>query len=222
VLPWLEPASWYALRVVCGDFKRALSEAEAVVGLASGLGVALPNFFSGGRATRSRMGDPFLALSRGLRRKRRADARAMDSKAWTLWLRMHDRDVVGALRKAMEERGPALCFHGLSFYGDRTLLMLAAWRGRLKCVKLLVDHYRADVDAVDEHNFSPLLFAAWANHLPVVRYLLRQNAVDVNRRGEPPLSSSCGGRGHRTALDWATRKGHNAVAALLKAHGATE
>ena len=85
--------------------------------------------------------------------------------------------------------------------------MLSAWRGRLNALRALVQQ-GGDADAVDASGFShdatathihthttrvnkrlapwncrPLLFAAWAGHAHVVRYLLRCG-VDREPRGE--------------------------------------
>eukprot|EP01045_Picozoa_sp_COSAG04_P026835 COSAG04_NODE_3807_length_2511_cov_2.242537_2_plen_75_part_00 len=53
----------------------------------------------------------------------------------------------------------------------------------------------ADVNATDDHGFSPLLMAAWAGRLAVVEWLLTRDDVELGLEGVPPQSSSCGGRG---------------------------
>ena len=217
VLSYLEPSWWLATRVVSAELRALLSLEWVVRGLAqqSSGDAAIPLPTSCARRTRLSAGDPFLALIKGLMRVRRNKARAMDSACWKLWMKLHSRDHQALLRRAVVDR-PELCRHRLSFYGERTLAMLAAWRGRLKCLKAALE-YGADPDAVDVGGFSPLLFAAWANHLHVIKYLLRHHDVALDRKGEPPLSSSCGGTGPKTALEWATRKGFTAVANHLRA-----
>ena len=94
--------------------------------------------------------------------------------------------------------------------------MLAAWRGRVKCVTLLLES-GADSGA-DAFGCTPLLVAAWAGRGPVVKRLLRNPAIlqDILRKGEPPQSSSCGGRGPKPAAEWARRKGYVQIADTLE------
>jgi len=61
------------------------------------------------------------------------------------------------------------------FFGGRTLLMLACWRGRLNSARALLDGGAA-LDAVDENGARPLLFAAWAGRDKVVALLLERGA----------------------------------------------
>ena len=52
------------------------------------------------------------------------------------------------------------------------------------------------------------MVAAWAGHRRAVVLLLADArvAADVRREGSPPQTSSCGGRGAKTAAAWARRK----------------
>jgi hypothetical protein len=54
---------------------------------------------------------------------------------------MHQRDCAADLKKAIKKIGRAQFNpnHTLGFYGHRTLLMLAGWRGRGRMVKLLLE-----------------------------------------------------------------------------------
>ena len=89
-------------------------------------------------------------------------------------------------------------------HGGATLLHLAALHNRTRCVRVLVD-FRADVDALDDLNMSPLAVGAWAGNEQVVRMLLDAGA-SLDARGIPPMSSACGGKGPYTAEEWARRK----------------
>jgi hypothetical protein len=49
------------------------------------------------------------------------------------------------------------------------------------------------------------------------RLFLSRDIEDGNGRpGVPPLSSSCGGQGAKSALDWARRKGFRKIVTLLQ------
>lgn len=64
-------------------------------------------------------------------------------------------------------------------YGNAALLHMAARRGRLRCVRQLVER-GANIDSVDEGNFTPLASAAWSGCRSVVLYLVEHRAqLDV-------------------------------------------
>lgn len=90
-----------------------------------------------------------------------------------------------------------------------TALFLAAYRGRMDVVKLLVEH-GADVNAKDDGDSTPLQDAAWSGQTEVVRYLLEQGA-------EPDAKDGFG----RSALDLAIEGGHTEIATILEEAGAT-
>eukprot|EP00051_Salpingoeca_urceolata_P017542 m.239998 g.239998 ORF g.239998 m.239998 type:complete len:173 (+) comp18985_c1_seq2:1829-2347(+) len=132
---------------------------------------------------------------------------------WKLWQRLHRCDCAAQVSDAIQS---AQCTtdHRLHFYENRTLLMLAAWRGRLRCVTALVMSFHADINARDNLGFSPLMFAAWAGQSRVVSFLVSCGA-DTAFAGRPPMTSSCGGRGPFTALVWAQRKGFQFIENIL-------
>ena len=74
----------------------------------------------------------------------------------------------------------------------------------------------------DDLNATPLLIAAWAGHVSAVGVLLKKQVskAHLHQKGAPPLTSSCGGHGPKTALDWAQRKQFPEVVRLLKRAGA--
>jgi len=69
----------------------------------------------------------------------------------------------------------------------------------------------AEVEALTNYGFTPLMYACMNGHEGVVRLLLARGAKVATRS-----------LGERTALSLATRYGHAACAALLRAHGATD
>jgi len=109
----------------------------------------------------------------------------------------------------------------------RTLLHVACWRGRLQTVNMLLNEFDASIFVQDDSNATPLLVAAWAGHAAVVQVILthlkeqhgqQQNGKQnntvldyIHQKGIPPQTSSCGGRGPKTALVWAYRKKFCAV-----------
>ncbi|MDH3671668.1 MAG: ankyrin repeat domain-containing protein [Gammaproteobacteria bacterium] len=90
----------------------------------------------------------------------------------------------------------------------RSVLLLAARRGYVSIVKLLVGRY-ANVNAENHLQKTALMGAALNGYLEIVEILLRENA-DVNAKnwlGE-------------TAIGWATINGHPKIVALLLRYGA--
>lgn len=162
------------------------------------------------------------ALLLGVERKRSADQQLKERECWKIWLQLHKGEACGALRRASKR----LARHAvefdpdvrITFYGNRTVAMLAAWRGRLRTVRLLLEDWGSDPNAADDNGFTPLLMAAWAGHLEVVNYLIGSTLwqVDFMARGIPPMSSSCGGKGPFTAFTWAERKGFHEVASTIR------
>eukprot|EP01043_Picozoa_sp_COSAG02_P055090 COSAG02_NODE_6337_length_3641_cov_1.518351_3_plen_274_part_00 len=151
-------------------------------------------------------------------RVQKAERVETERAVWQIWLKLHRSDCEALVKKAHCQH-PLLVEHRISFYADRTLIMLAAWRGRVRVVQFLLEQCSADVNAADGLGFTALMMAAWAGRLPVVRYLLDDAPTrpDLTLTGIPPQSSSCGGRGPFTAEVWARRKGFAAIANLLQA-----
>lgn len=140
-----------------------------------------------------------------------------DKLVWDLWLKLHKSDAAAAVHKALKSHPWLDVNHRLQFYHGSSLLHLAARRGRLRCVRLLVEQHGADADALDGGNFTPLSMAAWSNRKAVVMFLLRSCNADTRPRGTPPMTSSCGGRGPHTAEEWAARKGFDDIARAIGA-----
>ena len=192
---------------------------DLAVPVAQHLQLVLPR---GGRVTRAKTGDPFAALLGAERRQREAERMQRDRTVWRFWMALHKADGAARLRKALGE-DRKLATHRLAFFAERSLLFLAAWRGRVRCVRALLDCGASATEA-DALGCTPLIVAAWAGRAAVVDVLLRAPGVDgphLGVAGEPPQSSSCGGRGPKTAADWARRKGLLHVAAAIEAREAT-
>lgn len=89
-------------------------------------------------------------------------------------------------------------------YGDSALL-LAALRGHLRCVTLLVS---AGAET-DPEGWTPLIYAALEGHTEIVRFLLTLD-IDIDAQAENGM----------TALMAASRNGHLEVVRILLEHDA--
>ena len=101
-----------------------------------------------------------------------------DKEVWALWLRMHRNDCSTYLARALRE-DPGIVHHGLDFFAGRTLLFLASWRDRPKCVKMLLNR-GASPEMTDDLGCSPLIVASWAGAVEAVAH-----AADVQQRQQP-------------------------------------
>lgn len=202
-------------RILCRELDRVICGDAVVRGVADQFELHMPL-----RTRRTRLReDPVRALRNAYGRQKISARQRADRACWQLWIDMHKADVASRLNKAVTA-DPTLANHRIAFFEHRTLAMLAAWRGRRRCLETLLGH-GAEVDAADDRDFSPLLFAAWAGHPKLVRVIIKHQ-VNLARTGEPPQSSSCGGRGPKTALEWAKRKGHASIVRDLERAGAAE
>ncbi|XP_046343367.2 serine/threonine-protein phosphatase 6 regulatory ankyrin repeat subunit C-like [Haliotis rufescens] len=113
----------------------------------------------------------------------------------------------------------------------RTPVMLAAEKGHIEIVKLLVDK-GGDMSLVDKGHDNILHLACLCGQIEVVKYVLSQDIVDINSRGRkrktPVMLAATNGhkqvntveinsRGYkkRTPMMWAALKGHKEVLELL-------
>ena len=161
--------------------------------------------------------------------QKEAKCREADREILKLAARLAKNDCVAHIRKHIKAN-PNFVHHKVSSHEHRTLLHYASWYGRVKTVQFLVqDDCRASIWELDDSHASPLLIAAWAGKTKVVRLLLSFLSSDaskdednnrqqdyLNQKGVPPLTSSCGGKGPKTALCWARRKGFKDIVRLLE------
>ena len=89
-------------------------------------------------------------------------------------------------------------------------LIYAAWRGKAKLVKYLLDQ-GADIDAVAPNGTSALMMASRGGHIETVKLLLWELA-------DPNLKTDSGA----SALSWAEKEGNTEIADLLKQAGAKD
>jgi hypothetical protein len=88
----------------------------------------------------------------------------------------------------------------------KSALTIAAARGRICLVELLLKHPDIDVNYIDQHGMTPLMLAALFGHSGVVKLLLKHPGIDVNAARE----------NGKTALMMANC--HPGVVRLLKKH----
>jgi ankyrin repeat protein len=61
-----------------------------------------------------------------------------------------------------------------------TALMMAAQKGNLPLVRMLLAEHKIDVNVRDQKGFTPLMLAAYRGHLAIVQALLAMPEIDVN------------------------------------------
>jgi len=124
-------------------------------------------------------------------------------------IKKDDLKTVKSILKNMSADSARREVNGRGHTGD-TPLAVAAWRGNLEIVKLLVEH-GADVNAgKDRGKRTPLLEAAAEGHADVVEYLIAKGA-DVNAGGNgitPLLAASSWGRLSSTSTGDRTKTVH--------------
>jgi len=211
----LESCDLPTLRAVCSSHRMDGTRGETFwYGLASHHGLHMQRTTRGLRSRTNLRQTLFANLAtQAVRRAVQAD-----QVVWALWMQLHKTDVAAAIRRAFERTPDLSVDHCLTFYHGSTLLHLAARRGRLRCVRQLLDVHGATLNVQDDGGFTPLCLAAWSGRLGVVRELIRRGA-DVTVAGTPPQSSSCGGKSAMAADVWAERKGFADIAKVIRQVG---
>jgi ankyrin repeat protein len=98
-----------------------------------------------------------------------------------------------------------------------SILNLAVIHGRQKVARWLVESKGADIESSDRGGFTPLLNAAWAGNIKLVRFLMSKGA-DRMKLGRGHYSKPLAApdfKGH-TAEGWAREKEYPDVAELLR------
>jgi ankyrin repeat protein len=88
-------------------------------------------------------------------------------------------------------------------------VMIAAAKGYVNVLDMLLDA-GADPTLADVYSWTPLMRAGFEKRASIVRRLLEDDRVDINRRGENGI----------TALHLVTAQGHVEIVRLLMEHGA--
>lgn len=170
-----------------------------------------------GRATTRNACNLKMAFYKALNSKTRLNKITSDREIWRLWLTLHKHDCAGHIRKLGVAYPEVSLAHRLEFYGGRTLMMLAAWRGRPRALQTVMELAGDGVlNETDDNGFTPLCFAAWAGQARAVNWLISHTRINLDAAGFPPLTSSCGGRGPFKADVWAERKGHCDIAKAIR------
>lgn len=167
VLIELHPAGMLAASATCATWGLAANREQLWRALGSSFKVDLPPPRRAGSSTRH-SANLKRAFFSGWVRMKKAERLATERACWRIWLKLHKSDAV-ALVKREHAMHPELHSHPISFYSERRLAALAAWRGRVNVVKHLLAECGADVNAADELGFTPLMMASWAGRPAVVR-----------------------------------------------------
>lgn len=73
-------------------------------------------------------------------------------------------------------------------YGKEPLVCIAAERGHVECLRLLVEH-DANLNAENSEGYSPIFIAANRNNIDMMKYLI-EHGVDIHSTGSRPVSWS--------------------------------
>ena len=222
------------------------------VGLASKFGVVLPTAGGARRQNTRLSTNLKRAFFAGLARVRKVEALQCDRMAWKIWLALHKADGVTGVKRAVaalpklashrisfyEGRTLAMlaAWRGrlgvLQFLVEQcgadpdaedqlgfTPLMMAAWANRPAVVKYLLQLGWETRQTAPRGEVITTPVPVMASTIQARAGLPR---VRLDTEGRPPLSSSCGGKGSKTALAWAHRKGnHECVYYLIHAADGT-
>jgi Ankyrin repeats (many copies) len=98
-----------------------------------------------------------------------------------------------------------------------TILNLAVINGRQKVARWLIETKSADIETCDRGGFTPLLNAAWAGNVKLVRFLLSKGsdrtAIGRSHYTKPLAPPDFPGY---TAEEWARERGHIDIADLIQ------
>ena len=140
ILSVLHPRDVLRANACCRSWRLGAERAELWRLVAVSRGVELPGALGGGSGRRTRLSANLKkAFFVGYVRMRKAELRMCDRRAWEIWMKLHKSDCLSLTKKAIAAH-PSLPGHRIGFYAERTLAMLAAWRGRLKVLQHVRRH----------------------------------------------------------------------------------
>ena len=116
---------------------------------------------------------------------------------------------------------PNQAMHSGDFAGQ-TPISVAVEVGNLSAISTLVDAAGITGTALITNGATDLWMACWKGHIDVVRYLVAQPNVEINRPRSDAKDDTSVAVPHpgTTPLEVAVLIGHTAIADLLKQHGA--
>ncbi|KAH8429361.1 ankyrin repeat domain-containing protein [Aspergillus melleus] len=137
------------------------------------------------------------------------DANAPDDNGWTAFLRAADTRNVTIIQLFIDS---GKVDYTKKLNDDSTALHLAVQNNSVDAVKALLP-VTVQVDALDDEQCTPLIYAAWNGYENVTRLLLESGGVDVNLSG---------GVSDTTPLSLARSSGHDDIVKLLLEFGAID
>ena len=152
ILSALLPRDVLRANACCRSWRLGAERAELWRLVAVSRGVELPGALGGGSGRRTRLSANLKkAFFVGYVRMRKAELRMCDRRGWEIWMKLHKSDCLSLTKKAIAAH-PSLPGHRIGFYAERTLAMLAAWRGRLK----VLQHVRRHLLSAPQRPFAAL------------------------------------------------------------------
>ena len=147
ILSALHPRDVLRANACCRSWRLGAERAELWRLVAVSRGVELPGALGGGSGRRTRLSANLKkAFFVGYVRMRKAELRMCDRRGWEIWMKLHKSDCLSLTKKAIAAH-PSLPGHRIGFYAERTLAMLAAWRGRLKVLQHVRHHLLSPLSA---------------------------------------------------------------------------
>ena len=137
--------------------------------------------------------------------------------SWQLLRMLTKGDSVKSLKNIMPKEVAWVDTRLGALVDEANALNMACRFGRVRCVKCLLHSMGAKADIPDANGMSPIGAAAWGGHEQILRDLLEcGQPLDIHRLGKPFKTSSCGGKGPHTPMEWARRKGHKKIVRMLE------
>ncbi|GMH63758.1 hypothetical protein TrRE_jg13478 [Triparma retinervis] len=137
--------------------------------------------------------------------------------SWQLLRVLTKRDSVKSVAKIMPKEHGWVDTRLGALVDEANAINMAARFGRARCVRFLLNSMGAKADIPDANGMSPVGAAAWGGYEQILRDILEcGQLIDIHRLGTPFKTSSCGGKGPFTPIEWARRKGHKKIVRMLE------